>query len=440
MDQAVFTISGFDITWVELILCTAICVLAVFIYVRYRNFAFYDDEKSLRNRTVQAVFRFRLALSLLFSTLVLLLRFLHFDIVFFEVGGYAILVSHVTELLSLFFIALLLDWVISHMVIRKRFYKREHPVKKPADQEGSGEVNATRRVRYIVFLYVLQVILRRLDLDILLFQRDIKGELFTVHLTDLLVACIIILCAQVLVWFITQVTLYRMYRHNQMDEGIQFAINQIVSYIIYVIAIILALDRIVSDMSIIYGGAAALLVGVGLGLQQTFNDFFSGLLLLFERSVMVGDILEVEGQVGRVTKIGLRASRIETVKSVSMLIPNSKLVNQSVINWSHSDDVVRFELPLVAPYGTNSDKVRDILIQIAGKHAGILATPPPFVRLNTFSAAGLEFVLYFYVNQPMEGEEVKSELRFAIETAMREEAISLGAGWLDPSGNFHPAP
>ncbi len=426
MENVVFTISGFDITWVELIFCGLIGVTAAGIYLRYRNFAFYEDAGSRKYRTTQAIFRFRLAMALFFISAVLVLRLLHFDIVLFEIGGFGLYISQLSELLSLFFVALLLDWVISHMVIRNRYFKREHPVKKPAESAQSDESRATRSVRYIVYLYILQVLLRRLYLDALLFERDIKGELFTVHLSDVVIAVMIVLAAQVMVWFITQITLYRMYRRNDMDEGIQFAINQIVTYVIYVIAILLALDRIVSDMSIIYGGAAALLVGIGLGLQQTFNDFFSGLILLFERSVMVGDVLEIEGQVGRVTKIGLRASRIETVKSVSMLVPNSKLVNQAVVNWTHYDDIVRFELPLLVPFGTNTALVKNLLLTIVQSSQDVLQQPEPFVRLQDFTEKGLGFVLYFYLNQPMSGEELKSELRFQIDEAFRKEGILMG--------------
>ncbi len=426
MENVVFTISGFDITWVELIVCGFIGLAAVYLYIRYRNYAFYDETQKVRNRTTQAIYRFRMAMALLFVTSVLVLRLLHFDLILLDVGGFAIYLSHVVELLSLFFVALFLDWVISHMVLRNRYYKREHPVKKQTETEKTGEIKATRRVRYLVYLYIAQVMIRRLYLDAILFERDIKGEVFTVHLSDIIIAIMIILVAQVFVWFVTQVTLYRMYRHNEMDEGIQFAINQIVTYVIYVGAILMALDRVVSDMSIIYGGAAALLVGIGLGLQQTFNDFFSGIILLFERSVMVGDVLEIEGQVGKVTKIGLRASRIETVKSVSMLVPNSKLVNQAVVNWTHYDDIVRFELPLMVPYGTNTALVEEILMGMAVSNTEILQKPAPFVRLQIFADNGLGFVLYFFLNQPMQGEELKSALRFQIDAAFREAGIILG--------------
>mgnify|MGYP000060584550 FL=1 len=176
-------------------------------------------------------------------------------------------------------------------------------------------------------------------------------------------------------------------------------------------------------MSIIYGGAAALLVGVGLGLQQTFNDFFSGLVLLFERSVMVGDILEIEGQVGRVLKIGLRASRIETRDSVSMLVPNSKLVNQAVVNWTHYDDIVRFSVNVGVAYGTPSDVVKKLLLEAASTVPEVLEKPEAFVRLNEFGESSLNFTLYFFTKQVMMAENVKSDVRCAIDRLFIENQI-----------------
>jgi small-conductance mechanosensitive channel len=208
-----------------------------------------------------------------------------------------------------------------------------------------------------------------------------------------------------------------------MDEGIQYAINQLVTYVIYVFAFLFAFDRIVSDMSIIYGGAAALLVGVGLGLQQTFNDFFSGLVLLFERSVMVGDILEIEGQVGRVLKIGLRASRIETRNSVSMLVPNSKLVNQSVTNWTHYDNIVRFQVDISFAYGSDTDNIKSLLLEAASRVERVMDTPAPFVRLNDFGSHGLHFTLYFFSTYVMMAEDLRSAVRLEIEKMVREQKL-----------------
>lgn len=431
MDTPIMEISGFEISAWQIVMCAVVLVAGILMYARFYKFSVFEDADRKIGRLVNAGFRFRLALTLILLSFLLMLRIINFDIRIFEFNGFDFTVNHLAEFLSLFSLALLADWVISHLVIRNRFRKREVPVKKVKDSEHHNESSATKQVRYIVYLYLFQILLQRMNLDMVVFDRELKGELFTVHLSDIIVSVIILLLAKVLVWFITQVTLYRMYRRSDIDSGSQYAINQLVMYIIYVLAFLLAMERIVSDMSIIYGGMAALLVGVGLGLQQTFNDFFSGLILLFERNVMVGDMLEIDGQVGKVLKIGLRASRIETKNSVSMLVPNSKLVNQAVINWTHNDDIVRFEVPVAVNFGEDTSKVRQLLLQEAQQHANILEQPAPFVRLNDFSDKGLIFSVYFFTTEAMQAEDIKSDLRFRIDEVFKQHKISMHTDTLE---------
>ncbi|MFZ1751985.1 MAG: mechanosensitive ion channel domain-containing protein [Saprospiraceae bacterium] len=425
MNQEIFSLSGFDVTVFQLILCAAIVLGSIFIYHRITRLAITDlTDIDVVKPNILGL-KIRLFFTLIFMATLLILRLLNFDLMVWEIDEFSFTLNHIIEILALFSMALLFDWFISHVIIRNKFLKREIPKRTNFQQDHNNEFRATKLVRYIVYLYLGQILLKRLELDAVLFQREIKKELFTIHLSDLLVAIMIVLAARVIVWFITQVTLYRMYRKADMDEGIQYAINQLVMYIIYVVAILFAMNRLVSDMSIIYGGAAALLVGIGLGLQQTFNDFFSGLVLLFERTVMVGDILEVDGQVGRILKIGLRASRMETRNSVSLLIPNSKLVNQAVTNWTHYDNIVRFQVDVSVAYGTDTEVVRDLLMKASAKVHDVLKTPLPFVRLNHFGDNGLEFSLYFFSTNVMTAENVRSDVRFEIDKLFREHDISI---------------
>jgi len=425
MEQTILTISGFDITVVQLVICVVIIALGIFGYIRLSGKSFFEDDILSAEQPDRKKFNLYLAFSFLFLTIILILRVLNLDFPVIRLNEYTITVNHIAEVMVLLSAAMLFDWVISHLVIRNRYNKREIPIRRTFQNERHTHIKATRLVRYIVYLYLIQEFLKRFDLDATLFQQEIKSGLFTIHISDIIIAGMIFLIARVVVWFITQVSLYRMYQTNEMDEGIQFAINQLVSYIIYVIAILFVLDRFLSDMSIVYGGAAALLVGVGLGLQQTFNDFFSGLVLLFERSAMVGDVLEIDGQVGRLLKIGLRASRIETRNSVSMLVPNSKLVNQSVVNWTHYDNIVRFHIDITVAYGTDTGFARKLLLDSVSEIGDVLDSPAPFVRLNDFGDHGLVLTLYFFSTQVMLAEDVKSLVRFEVERLFRENKIEI---------------
>ena len=423
MENVLFTISGFDVTVFQIVLCVLVFLTGVYVFRKWSKYSFHQQNEDEITTYNNAGFQSRLALALLFLTLLLILRILNFDIILLNINGFGITINQIAEILSLFSVALLFDWIISHLVILNKYNKREIPVRNSFENEKQNEIKATKLVRYIVYIYVGQLLLKRLNLDFVLVQREIKGDVFTILISDVMIAFLIIFLARVIVWFITQVTLYRMYQSNQMDEGIQYAINQLVMYVVYVVAFLFALDRLVSDMSIVYGGAAALLVGIGLGLQQTFNDFFSGLVLLFERSVMVGDILEMDGQVGKVLKIGLRASRIETRNSVSMLVPNSKLVNQAVINWTHYDNIVRFDVSVAVAYGTDTSLVTKLLLEASDSVQDVLKKPEAFVRLNDFGDNGLVFSLYFFTNYVMTAENVKSAVRFEIEKLFRANLI-----------------
>jgi small-conductance mechanosensitive channel len=425
MTNSVFTISGFEISIVGVLMCTLVLLIAIYTYYRLSNYDFFDNQDKKVYRLQQKSFKIKLALALFFVSILLILRVLNFDMFIYDYQNFGVTINQIIEIFALFSCALLADWLISHVVIKNKFRKREIPVRTTFSHENTNEQKATKLVRYIVYLYILQVLLKKLDLDYILFQREINKEIFTVHISDLIVAFMILMGARIIVWFITQVTLFRMYRSKDMDEGIQYAINQLVMYVVYVMAFLFALDRVVSDMSIIYGGAAALLVGVGLGLQQTFNDFFSGLVLLFERTVMVGDILEIDGKVGRVLKIGLRASRIETRDSVSMLVPNSKLVNQSVVNWTHYDNIVRFQVDVNVAYGTDANQVKMILLEAARNAEDVLKIPDAFVRLNDFGDNGILFTVYFFTTQVMTAENVKSNVRFEIDKLFHQNNITI---------------
>jgi small-conductance mechanosensitive channel len=247
-----------------------------------------------------------------------------------------------------------------------------------------------------------------------------------VHLSNILTALLTLLIARLIVWVVTQIILYNYYKREKINLGSQFAINQLLKYVIYVIAILIAITNLGVNPTLIWGGLAALLVGIGLGLQQTFNDFFSGIILLFERSVEIGDVLEVSGgTVGTVKRIGMRASLIETRANITIVVPNSKLVTEDVINWSHFDNKVRFNITVSVAYGSDTKMVRAILLEVAQENSYIIEYPAPFVRFTDFGDSGLYFELHFWSRNFIIIEDIKSDLRFNIDAAFREAGITI---------------
>jgi small-conductance mechanosensitive channel len=326
-------------------------------------------------------------------------------------------------------LARLLDWIISQGFIHRYYTRRDKQGDAPVKYEKKEtEETANRTVQWTVYIFAIILILRAFQIDFTLdpfTDPDSEINFPTIRLSNIFISIVILLVARLVAWLLTQLVLYGYYRKKDINVGTQFAINQLLKYVIYVLAIIIAIENLGFHMTVIWGGLAALLVGIGLGLQQTFNDFFSGLILLFERSVEVGDVLEIEGLVGTVKRIGLRASLVETRENFSVIVPNSKLVTQNVINWSHFDNKVRFKISIGVAYGSDAEKVKKVLIETAKKNPYLIDYPPPFVRLTDFADSSMQFELHFWSRNFIIIEDVRSDLRFAINQAFNENGIHI---------------
>jgi small-conductance mechanosensitive channel len=175
----------------------------------------------------------------------------------------------------------------------------------------------------------------------------------------------------------------------------------------------------------VLASSAALLVGVGLGIQHIFNDIVSGFILLFGRPVSIGDIVEVDKEVGRVTDIGFRRSMIITRDDINMVIPNSKFVSEKVINWSYRNRLTRFHVTLGVAYGSDTEKVRRLLVEAAVEHPEVSNEKQPFARFLDFADSQLTFDLLFWSDNIFRVENVLSDLRFAIDKKFRENNVRI---------------
>jgi len=170
------------------------------------------------------------------------------------------------------------------------------------------------------------------------------------------------------------------------------------------------------------GGALA--IGAGFGSQNIVNNFISGLILLAERPIRVGDVIELDGSSGTVTQIGARSTKIATGVNHEIIVPNSKLLETSVVNWTLSDDLVGSKVTVGAAYGSPTREVERLLKQAALDHPRVLKQPPPEVIFADFGADALMFELRFWVNlRETRKVEVESELRFAIDELFADRGI-----------------
>jgi small-conductance mechanosensitive channel len=179
------------------------------------------------------------------------------------------------------------------------------------------------------------------------------------------------------------------------------------------------------NLSLLLASGAALFVGIGLGLQNTFNDIISGFILLFEGSLLVGDIVEIESLVGRVEQIDIRTSKIKTRDEILIVVPNSKLINNNVINWTNSDALTRFNVSVGVAYGSNTELVKTTLEKVVLKHPEVSNKKPVRVRFENFGDSSLDFKVFFWTDRTWEIEFIKSELRFEIDKAFRANNITI---------------
>ena len=255
-------------------------------------------------------------------------------------------------------------------------------------------------------------------------------ELFELGDYQLTVKAIVLATAVLLLTRLFAMTIARfvlrpILRRRSVDMGRSYAVTQMILYIVYVVGVISAFSIVGIELSVLWGAAAALLVGIGLGLQQTFNDFVSGLILLVEGPVEVGNVVEVDGFIGRVVEIGLRTSKIRSRDDIMIIVPNSHLTNDNIVNWSHIRSPLRYHVTVGVAYGSDVDLVQRLLMQAASDHDDILERPAPRIMFQDFGASSLDFALYFYSQEPWRIEFVKSDVRFAIDRLFREHGVQI---------------
>lgn len=210
-----------------------------------------------------------------------------------------------------------------------------------------------------------------------------------------------------------------------IDHGRSHALYQILKYIFWVVAILMSLQSAGIDLSILLAGSAALLVGIGLGLQNIFNDFSSGIFILLERTITVGDIIEVNDIVGEVKEIRLRTTKILTRDDTILLVPNHKFISESVLNWSENDWNTRFSVKVGVAYGSDVQLVKKCLLEAAINHENISNTPTPLVRFSDFGDSSLDFELLFWTIHIFRVKEIQSDLRFTIDQLFRDNNIQI---------------
>jgi small-conductance mechanosensitive channel len=425
LESIVFQIfgRGFTITQILTFILWAICLFAVHHIVVRILFPSYFNKENIDKHSQK---RLSNTVSRILITLLAIALILSFDldIIIYQSVNYSFRLSTVILGLVVIQLARLLDWYTSKVLIHKYYSSRE----TRADKNIPGrniEQRASNTMQYIVYIIAIMVLIGTFDLNRTLFVVPIKDNSFPIRITSLFIIILIFQVARLFSWIVTQLFLFSYYRKKEVDPGRRYAINQLVTYFIYVIALFVTVDNIGIDLTVLWGGLAALAVGVGLGMQDVFKDFVSGIILLSERSVEVNDVVNVNGKIGKIKKIGLRTSLMKGRDDTMLIVPNSSLVSNNVMNWTHLDQKVRFSVKVGAAYGSDTVKIKNVLLEIATRNTSVLTYPAPFVRFTDFGNSSLDFELFFWSEELMGIENVLSELRFSINEAFVQNHITI---------------
>lgn len=214
---------------------------------------------------------------------------------------------------------------------------------------------------------------------------------------------------------------------TNLDTSLKNSIATIAGYIGVIAAISLALGRLGLNLENIALVAGALSVGIGFGLQAIVSNFVSGLILLTERPVRVGDLINVKGSEGYIRKISVRSTEVETFDRATMIIPNTELITSAVTNWTHHNTPSRIKIPVSVPAITDVDVVQDILMHVAKENKNVVTTPEPRVMLLNIDGDNLGFELRCLIRSATIATQTKSELNFAILRAFRKVGIRKAA-------------
>lgn len=334
------------------------------------------------------------------------------------IGDYQLQIKQVLTALLVIIISAIVYFLARRYLIKSGLSKR---------LSIHNSKSVSRFIKVLVFIGGLGFILRSLGINTksILAYELIKTEKISITLSNLIVLLII--------FFVTKFVLYLIelafddkVKGEKMEAGKSRSIFQIVKYVIWVLAIAFFLESMGFSITFIIASLSALLIGLGLGIQQLFNDFVSGIIILFDHSIKVGDIVEVEGEmIGKVQDISLRTSKLISRDDVIVILPNSLFTSQRVINWSHNTFKTRFGVTVGVAYGSDVRKVEKILIDAAKEHPDIDDYPLPKVLFRDFGDSSLDFELMFFTRKAFRVELIKSDIRFTINQKFAEQGVTI---------------
>ena len=215
------------------------------------------------------------------------------------------------------------------------------------------------------------------------------------------------------------------YKKMYLDESVQYTFSVAIKYFMLIIGMFVGLTALGVELAALTVFAGTVGIGIGFGLQDIAKNFVSGIVMLVERPVKVGDYIEVNNLPGKVRAIKARSTVVDTFDNISVIVPNADFMNQKVINWSYSDKITRVKISVGVVYGSDTELVKDSLMEAAKSHGRVLLNPEPYVWFENFGDSSLNFKLHIWTDEPENRFTLKSDLHYMIDKVFRERKITI---------------
>lgn len=245
---------------------------------------------------------------------------------------------------------------------------------------------------------------------------------YPITLFSIIVFIIIFLITLIIAFIAKKALSKKIFPKYGIEKGVARAYANIINYTIIVVGVLIALNFAGVQLSVLFAGSAALLVGIGFGVQNIVNNFISGVIILFEKSIKEGDFIEVNGVLGTVIGIGARSTKVRTGSGVVIIVPNSTFLQENVINRSY-DPITMVDIPVVIAYNSDLEKVKSVLIRIANSNELILKEPLPSVSFSEFMDNGIKVKLLVWIKEQPEIFAVRSFANYHILKEFEKEGI-----------------
>ncbi len=248
------------------------------------------------------------------------------------------------------------------------------------------------------------------------------GENISISILDILIVITAIVITTVVLRILLRVLTRNL---PKADKGKFNVVYGYFRWLVYLIILLITLHSVGVNVTAVFAASAALLIGVGLALQTLFQDIISGVFILIDQTVHVGDIIELDGKVGRVEEIKLRTTRAVTIDNKVLVIPNHLYLTNSLYNWTQNGTLTRESVSGGEAYGSDVQLVKKLLLQAANAHPDVIPTPEPAVLFTDFGDSALNFKLVFTLNDSFMATFPKSDIRFEIDKLFRENNITI---------------